>query len=120
MYRTRNDLPIDTRSKMIAILNSRLADVIDLRTQAKVAHRNMKGLQFVPLHDLFDRVAEDLDGYADLIAERAVQLGGVARETARQVAASTISRSTRRLATWKSTSLRLQARLPPLGGRSGT
>lgn len=89
MYRTRNDLPAQTRATMIAILNARLADAVDLRTQAKVAHWNVKGRQFAALHELFDGVAHAVDEYADLIAERAVQLGGIARGTARQVAAAT-------------------------------
>jgi starvation-inducible DNA-binding protein len=86
MYETRNDLPQDTRSKMVKLLNARLADAIDLRTQVKVAHWNVKGPQFIALHELFDDVAEDVDEYVDLIAERAVQLGGTAEGTARRVA----------------------------------
>ena len=46
----------------------------------------MKGPQFIALHKLFDEIVEDADEYVDLIAERAVQLGGVADGTARQVA----------------------------------
>jgi starvation-inducible DNA-binding protein len=86
MYETRNDLPQDARSKMVKLLNARLADAIDLRTQVKVAHWNVKGPQFIALHKLFDEVAADVDDYVDLIAERAVQLGGTAEGTARQVA----------------------------------
>lgn len=86
MYETRNDLPQDARSKMVRLLNARLADAIDLRTQMKVAHWNVKGPQFIALHKLFDDVAADVDDYVDLIAERAVQLGGTADGTARQVA----------------------------------
>ena len=86
MYETRNDLPQDARSKMVTLLNARLADAIDLRTQMKVAHWNVKGPQFIALHKLFDDVASDVDDYVDLIAERAVQLGGTAEGTARQVA----------------------------------
>jgi starvation-inducible DNA-binding protein len=89
MYETRNDLAPELREKMIAILNRQLADLIDLRTQAKVAHWNVKGPQFAELHKLFDDIAESVDEYADLVAERAAQLGGIVRGTARQVAAST-------------------------------
>src|SRR4051812_32955705 len=89
MYQTRNDLAHELREKMIAILNRQLADLIDLRTQAKVAHWNVKGPHFAELHKLFDEIAESVDGYADLVAERAAQLGGIVRGTARQVAAST-------------------------------
>ncbi len=86
MYETHNDLPLSIRSQMVELLNARLADAVDLRTQLKVAHWNVKGAQFIALHKLFDEIAEDADEYVDLIAERAVQLGGIADGTARQVA----------------------------------
>ena len=86
MYETHNDLPESTRSRMIELLNTRLADAIDLRLQLKVAHWNVKGPQFIALHKMFDEIVEDADEYVDLIAERAVQLGGIADGTARQVA----------------------------------
>jgi starvation-inducible DNA-binding protein len=87
MYETHNDLPLSTRSQMVELLNARLADAIDLHTQLKVAHWNVKGAQFIALHELFDEIAEDAAEYVDTLAERAVQLGGVADGTARQVAA---------------------------------
>jgi starvation-inducible DNA-binding protein len=86
MYETLNDLPLKTRNRMVELLNARLADAIDLRTQMKVAHWNVKGPEFIALHKLFDEIVDDADEYVDLIAERAVQLGGVADGTARQVA----------------------------------
>lgn len=86
MYETLNDLSSSTRERMIALLNARLADAIDLRTQLKVAHWNVKGPQFIALHKLFDEIVDDADEYVDLVAERAVQLGGIADGTARQVA----------------------------------
>jgi starvation-inducible DNA-binding protein len=86
MYETMNDLSPSIRERVIALLNARLADAIDLRTQLKVAHWNVKGPEFIALHKLFDEIVEDVDEYVDLIAERAVQLGGVADGTARQVA----------------------------------
>lgn len=86
MYETHNDLSPSIRSRMIELLNARLADAIDLRLQVKVAHWNVKGPEFIALHQLFDDVVEDVDEYVDLVAERAVQLGGQADGTARQVA----------------------------------
>jgi starvation-inducible DNA-binding protein len=86
MYETLNDLSSSIRERMIELLNARLADAIDLRTQLKVAHWNVKGPEFIALHKLFDEIVDDADEYVDLIAERAVQLGGVADGTARQVA----------------------------------
>ena len=87
LYETENDLPKDTRAKLIAVINQRLADVIDLQAQLKQAHWNVKGPLFIGLHELFDKIAEEVESYVDLIAERAVQLGGIAEGTVR-VAAS--------------------------------
>ncbi|HVP56343.1 MAG TPA: DNA starvation/stationary phase protection protein Dps [Candidatus Eisenbacteria bacterium] len=84
------DLSDDVKSKLIDLLNARLADTIDVKTQVKHAHWNVKGPQFHQLHLLFDDVAGHVDSAADLIAERAVQLGGVAHGTAR-IAAKTSS-----------------------------
>jgi len=86
MYETHNDLSESIRSRMIELLNARLANAIDLRLQLKVAHWNVKGPEFIALHKMFDEIVDDADEYVDLIAERAVQLGGVADGTARQVA----------------------------------
>ena len=86
MFKTKNDLPEATRVKAIELLNARLADAIDLQTQTKQAHWNVKGPNFIGLHELFDKINEEIDEYVDEIAERAVQLGGVAEGTARVVA----------------------------------
>jgi starvation-inducible DNA-binding protein len=86
MFKTKNDLPEATRAKAIQLLNARLADAIDLQTQTKQAHWNVKGPNFIALHELFDKINEDVEDYVDDIAERAVQLGGVAEGTARAAA----------------------------------
>ena len=80
------DLSEDAKSKIIELCNARLADTIDLFTQVKHAHWNVKGPQFFQLHELFDDIAEHVEDFGDLIAERITQLGGVAHGTARQVA----------------------------------
>jgi starvation-inducible DNA-binding protein len=82
MHETRNDLPDNIRKAAIDLLQARLADVVDLVTQAKQAHWNVKGPSFVGLHDLFEKVAENGREHADLIAERITALGGVAEGTA--------------------------------------
>ena len=86
LYETKNDLPVETRRQVVDLLNQRLADCIDLQTQCKQAHWNVKGPQFIALHKLFDEVNEDVEGYVDLLAERVVQLGGVAEGTVGVVA----------------------------------
>lgn len=81
LFPTKNDVPEDKRVEVIGLLNQRLAEAIDLQTQCKQAHWNVKGPSFIALHKLFDDVNEDVEGYVDLIAERVVQLGGVAEGT---------------------------------------
>ena len=85
MYPTKNDLPEAARNKLIELGNARLADAIDLQTQCKQAHWNVKGPDFIALHKLFDEVNEDVEEYVDTIAERVVQLGGTADGTARSI-----------------------------------
>ena len=86
MLTTKNDLGVRTREAMTTLLNARLADAIDLQTQCKQAHWNVKGPGFYELHLLFDKVNESVEEYVDEIAERIVQLGGIADGTARSVA----------------------------------
>ncbi len=81
LHKTKNDLREKTRRAMIELLNQQLADVLDLGLQAKQAHWNVKGPHFIGLHELFDKVAEELEEFTDEIAERAVELGGVALGT---------------------------------------
>jgi starvation-inducible DNA-binding protein len=81
LFPTKNDLPEDKRVEVIGLLNQRLAEAIDLQTQCKQAHWNVKGPSFIGLHKLFDDVNEDVEQYVDLIAERVVQLGGIAEGT---------------------------------------
>jgi starvation-inducible DNA-binding protein len=89
MYPTKNDIHEKNRAPVVELLNARLADAIDLQTQCKQAHWNVKGPDFISLHELFDKLNEDVEAYVDVIAERAVQLGGIAEGTARSVAKRT-------------------------------
>lgn len=86
---TKIDIPSKTRESLIVILNGCLSDSVDLALQAKGNHWNVKGPSFTSLHKLFDEVAESAQNYADLIAERIVQLGGVALGSSQIVAATT-------------------------------
>jgi starvation-inducible DNA-binding protein len=86
-YPSSVGVPENNRQALIALLNARLADSTDLRTQVKWAHWNVKGLHFIQLHELFDSVASHLEEQTDTIAERITALGGVANGTAREVAA---------------------------------
>lgn len=86
MYKSPSHLPEEARAKIADVLNARLADGLDLHSQIKVAHWNIKGPQFAALHPLFETFAVSLANHNDSIAERAVTLGGRAYGTARHVA----------------------------------
>ena len=86
LHNTKIDLPTDAREKLIALLNSRLADASDLKSQAKQAHWNVKGMSFIALHELFDGIATAVEAHIDLIAERITTLGGTAMGTVRLAA----------------------------------
>ena len=81
MNPTKNDLPLEIRSKLCKFMNERLADLIDLQLQSKQAHWNVKGPQFIALHELFDDIAGELPEHVDTLAERIVALGGIAEGT---------------------------------------
>ena len=87
LYETENDIPKEARVELIALMGQRLADVIDLQLQLKQAHWNVKGPHFIGLHELFDKIGEEIEDYVDMIAERIVQLGGIAEGTVRVAAA---------------------------------
>lgn len=74
---------------IISLLQERLVESIDLMMQSKQAHWNTKGKNFYSLHLLFDEVAEEMEKNVDLIAERIVQLGGIADGTVQTVGKKT-------------------------------
>jgi starvation-inducible DNA-binding protein len=86
MYETENDITQQRRSEINALTNQRLADAVDLQKQMKQAYWNEKGPHFIGLHELFDQIDEAVESYVDLIAERIVQLGGIAEGTVRVAA----------------------------------
>ena len=85
MNPTKNDMSRDLRGKMVKLLNDRLVDTIDLFNQLKQAHWNVKGPNFIAIHELFDQVAEHIEGWSDDIAERAVAMGGLVDGTSQAV-----------------------------------
>lgn len=85
-YATRIDLEPKVRDQMAALLNQQLANALDLYSQAKQAHWNVKGMHFIALHKLFDDIAEEVLESVDELAERVTALGGQAQGTARMAA----------------------------------
>src|SRR5260370_41033587 len=80
-YHTHNDLSANTKAVSISTLNARLADAIDLALLTKQAHWNIKGPNFIALHEMIDGFRTELDSHVDTMAERIVQLGGTALRT---------------------------------------
>lgn len=89
-FPTRIDLSANIRTTVVEILSETLASTLDLKTQAKQAHWNVKGMEFYSLHLLFDELAGELEGFVDMVAERITALGAQANGTARMAAGSTI------------------------------
>ncbi len=85
-FSTSVDIPAGKRKDLINILNQALADTLDLYNDTKQAHWNVKGENFYMLHELFDDLAEGVEGYVDTIAERITALGGYAYGTTRAAA----------------------------------
>lgn len=86
LHDTRIDLPAKPRARLCELLNARLADAIDLAAQAKQAHWNVKGPQFIALHGLFDALHAAVSAQVDELAERITALGGTAEGTVATVA----------------------------------
>lgn len=87
-FPTRIEIPADKREALCELLNGHLADTFDLFSQVKQAHWNVKGKDFYQLHLLFDEIAEELEEYVDMLAERVTSLGGYATGTTRMAAES--------------------------------
>jgi len=90
MFPTKNDIPKNARTEVAKLLNKSLATLLDLQLQTKQAHWNVKGPHFFSLHLLFDKIYVAVTGFVDLAAERAVQLGEVAKGTIKDIDAETV------------------------------
>lgn len=86
-HRTRHDLPAAARARVADELHARLLDVLDLAADYRQAHWNVRGPQFLMLHELFERLGEELEEPTDDLAERVAQFGGTVSAGVRDVAA---------------------------------
>ena len=90
LHQSRQDLKPEVRQQVINLLNKTLATTLDLKTQVKQAHWNVKGTDFYQLHLLFDEIAKEVEDYSDLVAERVTALAGTALGTARIAAEKSV------------------------------
>lgn len=89
LHQTRMNIKEKERIELIGILNKTLASVADLYAQLKQAHWNVKGMEFISLHKLFDELAEEVEGQVDTVAERIEILGGTALGTLQEAVKNT-------------------------------
>lgn len=86
LFKTKIDIKEGAREQLVDTLNQQLADTFDVYSQVKQAHWNVKGTDFMQLHELFDAVADAILPFVDELAERVTTLGGVAMGTVRMAA----------------------------------
>ena len=89
LHASRISLPEKDSIELIALLNKTLASTTDLQAQLKQAHWNVKGMEFISLHKLFDEIAEEVENQVDIIAERVTSLGGTALGTIQEAVKNT-------------------------------
>ena len=89
VFETRIDIEQDAREELVKLLNQELADAFALYSHTKQAHWNVKGMDFMQLHELFDELAEEVLGFVDMIAERITALGGTALGTVQMATGAT-------------------------------
>src|SRR5262245_5100414 len=86
LYPSPSRLPAESRERLVGAYNQLLADQLDLFTQVKVAHWNVRGALFTTIHPFFDTIASGMASRVDELAERVTALGGLTRGSARTAA----------------------------------
>lgn len=90
LHDSKNPLKANLRKSMVELLQKHLATAVDLSYQCKQAHWNVKGMNFIAVHKLFDQLHEETETYVDKIAERLTAMGGQAQGTVQASAKNTL------------------------------
>lgn len=90
LHSSKNPLAENVRGSMVALLQKHLGTAVDITYQTKQAHWNVKGMNFIAVHKLFDELHEQTEGYVDEIAERLTALGGQAHGTIQAAAENSV------------------------------
>lgn len=90
LHPTKHPLNANLRGSMVELLQKHLGTAIDITYQTKQAHWNVKGMNFIAVHKLFDELHETTEDFVDNIAERLTALGGQAHGTVQASTENTV------------------------------